>query len=78
MIQIFIPNNDQKHLPWKHQLEEWCIAHQVMVDDSLNAPELREKEAVYRGEKDVAKFLMAYKDEYDDWNDCRCNKWMDE
>lgn len=77
MIQIYVPVEDKQHLPWKAQLVEWCIAHEVIIDDSLPCAELREKEVVHRDEASVNKFLKEYKEMYDEWNDCRCDKWMD-
>jgi len=77
MIDLRITTKYAEELEWKSLLEEWCASHKITTDQSLKEPELHEGKTIVIGIDSIEKFLKEYKAFMDDWNDCRCDKWMD-
>ncbi|WP_420579788.1 hypothetical protein [Reichenbachiella sp.] len=75
MIELRISAKHSEEIIWKSQLEEWCAAHKITTDSSLEVPELQEGNKIVRGIESIDKFLKEYKVFMDDWYDCRCDKW---
>ncbi|WP_422362221.1 hypothetical protein [Reichenbachiella sp.] len=76
MLDLRITTKYPEELIWKAKLEEWCAAHKITIEKSLEEPELHEGKKVVRGISSIESFLKEYKAFLDDWNDCRCDKWM--
>lgn len=76
MVHLRITTKFSEELKWKAKLEEWCAAHKITIDKSLKEPELHEGKKVVCGIASIEAFLKEYKTFMDDWNDCRCDKWM--
>ncbi|MEP2024962.1 MAG: hypothetical protein ABJH98_11160 [Reichenbachiella sp.] len=77
MINLRITTKYKEEEIWKNQLKEWCVAHQVIEDPLLDDPVILEGKNKAEGIEAIQAFLKEYKTFMDDWNDCRCDKWMD-
>lgn len=78
MIDLRITSKYPEEVVWQKQLKEWCAAHRVTEDVTLNEPEIRQGNKVAKGVSSIEDFLKEYKAFMDDWYDCRCDKWMDQ
>ena len=78
MIHLTLTNKNAQEEIWQSKLKEWCVAHKLTVDSSLEEPVLLEKDRTYKGIAAIDQFLYEYKSFMDDWYDCRCDKWMDQ
>ncbi|SMD38063.1 hypothetical protein SAMN04488029_3614 [Reichenbachiella faecimaris] len=77
MIDLRITTKFKEEEAWKAQLKEWCVAHKITEDPSLDEPILLEAKKITKGLAAIETFLQEYKAFMDDWYDCRCDKWMD-
>ena len=75
MLDLRITSKYPEESKWKFKLEEWCAAHKITIDKSLEVPELHEGKKVVKGVASIEAYLKEYKAFFDDWNDCRCDKW---
>lgn len=78
MIDLRITSKYPEEVVWQKQLKEWCAAHRVTEDATLNEPEIRQGNKVAKGVSSIEDFLKEYKAFMDDWYDCRCDKWIDQ
>lgn len=78
MIDLRVTSKYPEEQIWQKQLKEWCTAHKVSEDTTLEEPELHQGKKVVIGVSSIEVFLKEYKAFMDDWYDCRCDKWLDE
>lgn len=78
MIKLYIACDSKESNEWRTQLQEWCVAHQVIENPALSRPEIKDGNKHVVGIVAIDEFLKEYKVMMDEWYDCRCDKWMDE
>ncbi|MEO9967886.1 MAG: hypothetical protein ABJF11_18990 [Reichenbachiella sp.] len=77
MISLHITSRLSAETLWIDQLKEWCVAHEVIQNESLQVPELHEGGKKMVGTREIEDFLKEYRTFMDDWYDCRCDKWQE-
>ena len=76
MLILNLPSDCQDSEKWTRQLKDWCVAHHIQHNEDIFEPEIIHGNRRAIGVLEIDLYLVEFKAIYDDWYDCRCDKWV--
>lgn len=72
MLNLYVPEKNGKVVEWENRINDTAVGYKIVVDPSLEEPEIEHCREIYKGEEAISRYLEELARFMESWIRCSC------